>query len=725
MQLTEIYPLKYISLLELNSEAVMQKRIYLFITLLMITAYSAVAQQVSGPIILNRGMLWETVSASKMGTQFYGWNRTGYGMDFPGFKSEYFPVEQIGGSNSLHAGGGFWISALKPSTSPYDSLWGVEDWAMYAGSVGTSKTESRYFLTKHQLKYPNEENYWLQKDQVGGEEVVETGWRFNPNYQFQYLPARFLPVDVKRTVRTWSGSARDERYIIIDYVIKNISRDPDIYNPSDTANAAQKILVKDSVLADIYIAFNYAFSINSRGWNMLFRQYGQGAMNNRFLYDPVRRMVYGWADDFTLTPGNDKFDPYVYQSGGPPGGKEWLAPQFAGIKFLYISKNNTGAENHISSVAWSVSDPPDSYPYLGLNSGELIHKAMADPSLMYKPILFPQGLSDPRWGNARMWSVVNLGPFTLQSGDSIVISMAEVVGMAPDSLLINPATTQTQIAQLGLQDLQRNADKAQFNYNHGYRTINPPPAPSSFILNHLSRNKVGNVISWSDSAESIINPDYGKSTLEGYRIYRSQYLPTGPYQMIADIPKGNAAYYNANKQMYSFIDSANSGAAAITPGFGYYYSIVGYDTGHANWAINPAAVFPETKSNKVPALESSKWTNHSTFPFTASFAAVNSTLDSVLVVPNPFVMRSGFLIPGEQDYIQFVNIPSPSTIRIYTLRGDLVKTIEHQDATGVARWNQITNYGQFAKPGIYIFHLQSNALGSAGQTKIGKFAIVR
>jgi len=703
----------------------MKKEKLLIVFVLFIVSRAIAQQPITGSVLLNRGMLWETVNVAKMGPIFYGWNRTGYGMDFPGFDPDYFPRNQIGGANSLSAGGGFWISALKPSTSPNDSVWGVEDWAMYAGSVGSSVSDSRYLLIQNYPLYQNGANYWLQTNPVGGEEVVQTEWRFNPSYHFQYLPAKFLPVDVKRVVRAWSGSSRDERYIIVDYIIKNISRDPDIYHPSDTANPAEKVLAKDSVLKNTYLAFNYALSITTRGWNMLFSQYGAGAMNDRFLYDPSRRMVYGWADDFTPTSGNDKFDPFTYQSGGPPGGREWLAPQFAGIKFLYISKDDTGIPNHISSVAWSVADPPDSYPYLGLNSGELTYRAMVDPTTMYKPIIFPQGLSDPRWGNARLWTVVNLGPFTLQPGDSIVVSMAEVVGMAPDSLVTSPNSTQAQIAQLGLQDLQRNADRAQFNFNHGYRTINPPPSPSSFVLSHLPGSRVGNVITWSDSVESLKNPDYGTSTLVGYKIYRSQYLPTGPYQLVATILKGQPGVYDPLRHLYTFIDSASSGSTPIVPGFGYYYSIVGYDTGHASWPIDPTAIFPETGSNKVPPLESSKWPNHTTEPFMTTFSAVNGTLDSVLVVPNPFIARSGFIIPGQQDYIQFVNIPSPCTIKIYTLSGNLVKTINHADGTGVASWNQITDYGLFAKPGIYIYQLTSHAFGSDGKTKIGKFAIVR
>lgn len=683
------------------------------------------AQETPAPILLKRGMLWETVNLAKMGPFFYSWNRIGYGMDFPGFDPEYFPPEQIGGANSLHAGGGFWISAIRPSTAPVDSVWGVEDWAMYAGSVGASQSDSRYLVAHHRHKYSNGENYWFQTNPLGGEEVVETEWRFNAKYHFPYLPARFLPLNVKRTVRTWSGSARDERYIVVEYVLKNISRDPDVYFPANSGDPAQTILSRDSVLSNAYVAFQYAYSVNARGWNMLFSQYGSGAMNDRFLFDPARRMIYGWADDFAQSAGNDKFDPYVYPAGGPPGGREWLAPQFAGLKFLYISRDGTGQTNRVASVGWSVSDPRDAYPYLGLNSGEQIYAAMADPSKMYKSIVFPQGLSDTRWGNARMWSVVNLGPFTLQPRDSIVIVTAEVVGMAPDTLLTDPASTQTQIAQFGLQDLQRNADKAQFTYDHGFRTIIPPPSPTSLRLQHLAGTKVGNVLSWSDSAEIILNPDYGASTLVGYKIYRSGYLPTGPYQLVAAIPKRSVGFYQASSRTYTFVDSATTGLAPIIPGYGYYYAVVGYDTGQAGWPVDAAAKFPETGSNRLPPLESSKWPNHTVFPFAASFAAVNSTLDSVLVVPNPFIMRSGFIIPGEQDFIQFVNIPSPCTIRIYSLRGDLVKTIDHEEATGVARWEQITDYGQFVKPGLYLYHLTSHAMGSDGRIKIGKFAIVR
>jgi len=55
------------------------------------------------------------------------------------------------------------------------------------------------------------------------------------------------------------------------------------------------------------------------------------------------------------------------------------------------------------------------------------------------------------------------------------------------------------------------------------------------------------------------------------------------------------------------------------------------------------------------------------------------------------------------------------------MRGDLVKTIEHNDGSGIAAWNQVTDYGQFAKSGIYIYHIET----PDGDKAIGKFAIIR
>ncbi|MFH2050808.1 MAG: hypothetical protein ABIJ12_15345 [bacterium] len=684
--------------------------------LILISRYQGLYSQVTASMIsLKRGQLWETINVAKIGPVFQSWQRLGYGMDWPGFDPEYVPA-QIGGGNSHHSGGGFWIGALRPSV---DSVWAVEDWAMFATSVGLSETNSYYLLKQHGLRWENGENYWLQTDPSEAEEVVDTEWEFNPKNNLPYK--RILPVRVKRTVRCWSGSAKDENYLIIEYVIKNISREPHIYNPEIATPEIYRVLSADSTLSDLYILFTYAFSINNRGWNVLFPQYGSGAKNNRFLYDSRRLMLYGWADDFALSEGNEKFDPYSYASGGPTGGKEWLAPAYSGMKFLYVSPNKSGKVNHVGQVGWSISEPPQSYPFTNLTTREQ-YEAMKDISNVYQPIIFPQGMGDSRWGQSRLWSLASLGPWDLEPGDSIRIVMAELIGSISYEKAFNPNTTEQEVAQAGRSDLYTASDRVQFNYEHQYNVPDPPAAPASFNLTRLGGTTVGNILMWQDDAEGIPDPDYaGEESfdLAGYRIYRSDYLPFGPWQCIADISKQDEAYYDSFTQSYTFID------LSVNTGYGYYYAITSYDTGHVCWPPDISAIFPETGSNIVPTMESSKYPNHTIEPFIAAFSPVNTTLDSILVVPNPFVMRSGFIAPGSKDVISFVNIPSPCTIRIYTIRGDLVKSIEHYENIGIAQWDQVTEFGQFAESGFYIYHVTSNAPETKGKTKIGKFAIVR
>ncbi|MBZ0183065.1 MAG: T9SS type A sorting domain-containing protein [Melioribacteraceae bacterium] len=70
--------------------------------------------------------------------------------------------------------------------------------------------------------------------------------------------------------------------------------------------------------------------------------------------------------------------------------------------------------------------------------------------------------------------------------------------------------------------------------------------------------------------------------------------------------------------------------------------------------------------------------------------------------------------------MSFTNLPSECTIKIYTIDGDLVKTIEHTSGTGTAFWDIRSEYNQLIATGVYFYHVSSKY----GE-KIGKFAIVR
>jgi hypothetical protein len=106
-----------------------------------------------------------------------------------------------------------------------------------------------------------------------------------------------------------------------------------------------------------------------------------------------------------------------------------------------------------------------------------------------------------------------------------------------------------------------------------------------------------------------------------------------------------------------------------------------------------------------------------------SITTTASDLNAIRVVPNPFVVTSGFDTVRDRHEIQFTRLPAACTIKIFTLAGDLVKTIQHDrtaSGTSFARWDLKTEFGSEVAYGVYLYHVDS----AAGK-KMGKIAIMR
>ena len=106
-----------------------------------------------------------------------------------------------------------------------------------------------------------------------------------------------------------------------------------------------------------------------------------------------------------------------------------------------------------------------------------------------------------------------------------------------------------------------------------------------------------------------------------------------------------------------------------------------------------------------------------------------SDLDKVAVVPNPYVGAASwepqnlFRTGRGERRIQFINLPAKCMIRIYTVSGNLVKTLR-QDAeidNGQLPWDLVSKDGMDISYGIYIYHVDAPGIGE----KIGKFAVVK
>ncbi len=102
--------------------------------------------------------------------------------------------------------------------------------------------------------------------------------------------------------------------------------------------------------------------------------------------------------------------------------------------------------------------------------------------------------------------------------------------------------------------------------------------------------------------------------------------------------------------------------------------------------------------------------------------AAGNSLHRIRVVPDPyFVQYSSMVETNEgESVLEFQNIPDKCTIRIYTLAGDLVNTLEHSDGTGTARWDLLSTNRQQVASGIYIYHVDS-PYGD----HMGRFAVVK
>jgi len=106
-----------------------------------------------------------------------------------------------------------------------------------------------------------------------------------------------------------------------------------------------------------------------------------------------------------------------------------------------------------------------------------------------------------------------------------------------------------------------------------------------------------------------------------------------------------------------------------------------------------------------------------------------SDLEKIAVVPNPYVVaaswepRSPYRFGRGERRIYFIHLPKKCTIRIYTLRGYLVDTIEHDSSLddGQEPWNMLNKDGQEIAYGVYVYHVQAPGIGE----KIGKFAIIK
>lgn len=184
-------------------------------------------------------------------------------------------------------------------------------------------------------------------------------------------------------------------------------------------------------------------------------------------------------------------------------------------------------------------------------------------------------------------------------------------------------------------------------------------------------------------------------------------------------PKVNSHYITS--------DNLSSRTYFYICGVKYYFNFVGSEAYPMNWDNHPVTgdIWTVYNSGEVVPCEGNIFEIGSDV-----FTIGEPILDNIKVVPNPYIVRNPWEVSSDYAKLRFTNLPAECTIRIYTLAGNLIKTIEHKvEATatsaiqgGSETWDILTNNNQRPASGIYIYHI-STAEGD--KTKTGKFALIR
>ena len=167
---------------------------------------------------------------------------------------------------------------------------------------------------------------------------------------------------------------------------------------------------------------------------------------------------------------------------------------------------------------------------------------------------------------------------------------------------------------------------------------------------------------------------------------------------------------------YTYVDSAG-----LKNGMYYFYDVTSY-------SIVPLDSLNTTELEGLPAAVEAqavipKWG-----------AVEGGSLDGVFVVPNPYITGgeanggnpAGWdLVPSDKDptgtRIAFAGLPDRECkIKIFTLSGVLVRTINHDGRSGTAFWDLISRNGQDVVSGVYLY-----AIEAGNEHKIGRFVIIK
>ncbi len=562
---------------------------------------------------------------------------------------------------------------------------GAGGYALYGvrGGVEQSYTlDTRYFPSGIDV-FPVEEmlltkNFNLANLELKGEQIAA-----GSHYVYG------AEVNIRRTSRVWSYPKYD------DFIIHEI----EITNQ------------KFSNLTDFYFGLRYSLLFTVRSLSQRDEKYGWDEDHDLFYFYDDRG--FNWEDE----------SPIQYNFGvGPVAGD---IADSRDIKELNSREHEFDAPGYFSAIVLDSAGGNVHRNILEYGSKSGATNAPAEDRIFIhtvdEPSRFKEVMTHEQphmsWDDARAAGgeggnkyerspiyLLSCGPFTLTPFQKITLVYAEVMGEMDRAKIVAGGLDNLADLQVeSLEALLENVEAAQQLYSQDLLPeVHPPPTPSNGANSLTITSEPGNLqITWPEIPQDYMDPLSGLDDFAGYRIYRSSYFTIGPWDLLVDIPRDSASVLDGT---VSYVDTDVSGSV------GYYYSVTSYDDdGNESGKVN---------NNRNPA--------YPTLPSNDQFPK------DVSVVPNPFRQHSGLYGKDERYRIQFMGLPGQATIKIFTIAGELVQEIKHDDGTGSEAWGsianvdyQLTKWALGVAPGFYIYSVESNVAGHEGESFIGKMAIVK
>ena len=487
----------------------------------------------------------------------------------------------------------------------------------------------------------------------------------------------------------WDQSYNND-FIICDYWIKYQLRDR---NNDGVINAF------DSTLTGVYVGFRMDCDVS--GFDGTNTDTNLWDKDDLVGYDSTNKFIYLYDGDSPVVAGNDIGNP-------DPITGQLRSPGYIGIRMLcYDSTHFVGhytGKPTMATPSWRYQEPAT---------------AQAEYEFM------KQGIAPNQTTIRDYRAIMAAGPFAVKAGDSIHVVVAWVVGYG-----LHGATQNSQVAQ------------SMFDNNYSAAPA-APEVPHLTISTTTSSGSPAIALRWKKNSEQSLDPLTHQKDFAGYAVYRLKTEQQGGatiWDTLAVYVKDNlvdpikdtlwigrpflkswppATTVQGTDTLYQYLDVGQP------DGLIYTYAVTAFDQGDTLLGLG--------------RLEDQIGRGRPSTQIYMPNAPATVSVNKIRVVPNPFMGSSPFNNQNPVDTnpwinrIRFINLPPGTKISIFTLAGDLVRTIHAGDIvyrnrdvsvsgdfTGVAEWDLTTKNNQEAVSGLYVYVVES----SSG-TFTGKFVIMR